>query len=228
MKKKYTMIKESLLGRIRSGEFQKDKAIPSERDLAAYYEVNRMTVRKALEDLMYEGLLIRRMGSGTFLTDTKKSRSIWDPSPDRKSNLNVKLISCKPGDECNYGYRALQIEEGRPYWRMRRIRMEQGIPYAYEDIYFHPEFFERLSSEDYELGLHQLIQKYMPDHGVMTYDEVEALNCLHNTSLYLKVEVGSPILQIKSYFVHDERIIMHCRSYHPGDQYKYLSNQKIL
>ena len=44
------------------------------------------------------------------------------------------------------------------------------------------------------------------------YEDVEALLCLHNTALLLKVETGSPILQIKSYFSSGGQVMMFCRS----------------
>ena len=74
MQKKYLEIKDYLMERIRSGEYKPEQAIPAERELAAQLGVSRMTVRKAIEELMYEGLLIRRKGSGTFLTTAKSSK----------------------------------------------------------------------------------------------------------------------------------------------------------
>ena len=68
MQKKYLAVKEYLLEQINSGAYQPDEPIPPEREMAAMLGVNRMTLRRAVEELMYEGLLIRKKGSGTFLT----------------------------------------------------------------------------------------------------------------------------------------------------------------
>lgn len=228
MKKKYIMIKEYLLEKIKNGEYDAGKAIPSERDLAAVFQVNRMTVRKAIEDLMYEGLLFRKKGSGTFLMKGKASKNAWKRPADAEEVNEVKIVSCKLGDESNYGYKALGIGQNKPYWRMRRVRLLNHVPYAYEDIYFNPDFFEKIVREDYKLGLRSLIDKYIKDHSATVYDEVEALLCLNNTAVLLKVETGSPILQIKSYFEQEGRVIMHCRSYHPGDSYKYQTEAAVL
>ena len=95
-------------------------------------------------------------------------------------------------------------------------------PYAYEDIYFHPDFFPTVGREFYTKGLSRMAaESGYPDLTV--YEDVEALLCLHNTALLLKVETGSPILQIKSYFSSGDQVMMFCRSYHPGDSYKYQS-----
>lgn len=228
MEKKYTYIREYILKQIQTGVYMPGHAIPSERELAAQFQVNRMTIRKAIEELMYEGLLIRKKGSGTFLTEAKSGKDTWTYTEEVSGEERIRIISCKPGNEISYGYKALQIEVGTPYWRMRRVRMSQGIPYAYEDIYFHPEFFEKLSRQDYGLGLRQLVARYVPDHSAVVYEDVEALLCLQSTAALLKVNEGSPILQIKSYFEQDGKILMHCRSYHPGDSYKYQSNPVVI
>ena len=73
MQKKYLAVKEYLLEQINSGAYQPDEPIPPEREMAAMLGVNRMTLRRAVEELMYEGLLIRKKGSGTFLTKGKVS-----------------------------------------------------------------------------------------------------------------------------------------------------------
>ena len=92
MQKKYLEIKDYLLERIRSGEFKPDQAIPAERELAAQLGVSRMTVRKAIEELMYEGLLIRRKGSGAFspLPKAPSPTCWWRPAkmPSRSSAAN--------------------------------------------------------------------------------------------------------------------------------------------
>lgn len=219
MQKKYLEIKEYLLGRIRTGEYKPDQAIPPERELAAQLSVSRMTVRKAIEELMYEGLLTRRKGSGTFLTTTKNSKPdlLMESGEDA-----VKIISSKLCSEGSYGYKMLDLDTSRSYWRLRRVRRIGHQPYAYEDIYFHPDFFPNVSREFYTKGLSRMAA----DSGfpnLTVYEDVEALLCLHNTALLLKVEVGSPILQIKSYFRSDGQVMMFCRSYHPGDSYKYQS-----
>ena len=224
MQKKYLEIKDYLMERIRSGEYKPEQAIPAERELAAQLGVSRMTVRKAIEELMYEGLLIRRKGSGTFLTTAKSSKP--DLLLEAGENA-VKIVSCKLCSEGSYGYKMLGLDPSRSYWRLRRVRRIGHQPYAYEDIYFHPDFFPTVGREFYTKGLSRMAaESGYPDLTV--YEDVEALLCLHNTALLLKVGTGSPILQIKSYFSSGDQVMMFCRSYHPGDSYKYQSLRRPL
>lgn len=221
MKKKYNLVKEYIIEKIESGVYSFEKAIPSERDLAELLQVNRMTIRKAIEELMFEGILVRKVGSGTYLKQNKINKTdIID-----ESKKSIKVIKVKRGDELNYGYKALGIGKDEEYYMISRVRKVEDTPQAYEIIYLRKEFFEQLKKEDYLLGLRVLAKKYCEDIDV--YDTVEALLGLKKVADILKIQVGAPILQIKSYFKNSDKIFMHARTYHPGDSYIYesLSNK---
>ncbi len=63
----YLQLRESIVGAIREGALSPGEALPSERDLAAGADISRVTVRKALQSLVEQGVLIQRHGSGTFV-----------------------------------------------------------------------------------------------------------------------------------------------------------------
>ena len=63
----YIRIQEYLAERIFSGELPPDTKLPSERELSRELEISRMTVRRAITELVNEGLLTRRHGSGTYV-----------------------------------------------------------------------------------------------------------------------------------------------------------------
>ena len=97
------------------------------------------------------------------------------------------------------------------------------VPYAYEDIYMNTDFFETIDSSFYNLGLQQIVKTKTEVEDIDLSAQVEALLCLHNTAVLLNVRIDSPILQIKSTFESKGKVIMFCRSYHPGDSYSYSS-----
>lgn len=67
----YAQIQEYIAERILSGQLTPESKIPSERDLSEELEVSRMTIRKAITELVNEGLLERRHGSGTYVAKPK-------------------------------------------------------------------------------------------------------------------------------------------------------------
>ena len=63
----YVKLQQALAGAIRSGRLKSGDALPPERDLAEYASISRVTVRKAVDELVRQGILVRRHGSGTFV-----------------------------------------------------------------------------------------------------------------------------------------------------------------
>lgn len=228
MQRKYLEIKEYLLEQIKTGQYKADVPIPPERELAAMLGVNRMTLRRAIEELMYEGLLMRRKGSGTFLTKVKMSKQDLIQTPSDENTTAIKIISCKLCSENSFGFRALRLEEGGRYFRLRRIRLKDTVPYAYEDIYLRKENFDQVDPSYYDLGLHQIVKEKGGLDPVYLSETVDALSCQHNISLHLNIKAGAPVLQIKSTFETNGRPVLFCRSYHPGDTYSYQSLRRSI
>lgn len=67
----YPFIKEDILKDIQSGVYQEDKMLPPEREFTEKYRVSRMTIRRALDELIQDGVLIRKSGSGVFIAKIK-------------------------------------------------------------------------------------------------------------------------------------------------------------
>ena len=73
--KKYILISSDIRKKILEGVYQANQQIPFEKDLCVEYDASKMTVKKALDMLVSEGLIIKRRGSGTFVKDLATDRS---------------------------------------------------------------------------------------------------------------------------------------------------------
>ena len=73
----YRQIKELILRHLESGEWGPGDHIPSESDLAARFGVSQGTVRKAIDEMAAENLLVRQQGKGTFVATHKDPGSLW-------------------------------------------------------------------------------------------------------------------------------------------------------
>jgi GntR family transcriptional regulator len=72
----YQQIKGLIVRSLQGGEWRPGEAIPSEIELAARYKVSQGTVRKAIDELSAENLLVRRQGKGTFVDTSALQRSV--------------------------------------------------------------------------------------------------------------------------------------------------------
>ena len=68
---KYYLVKKSVVEKIENEEFQPGEPIPSERELMEDYQVSRITIRKAIEELVAEGYLYKVQGKGTYVKPMK-------------------------------------------------------------------------------------------------------------------------------------------------------------
>src|SRR6185436_21090348 len=96
----YRQIKALLLESLRSGAWRPGEAIPSEMDLASRYKVSQGTVRKAIDELAAENLLLRRQGKGTFVATHAEERvqfRFLRLTPDSGDSVGMqrRLIDCK-------------------------------------------------------------------------------------------------------------------------------------
>lgn len=85
---KYIIIKKEIRGKILNKEYLLGEKIPSESELKEYYKVSRHTIREAIAELVNEGYLIKRQGSGTYVSDYYKS-NILSTEPNGKKTIGV-------------------------------------------------------------------------------------------------------------------------------------------
>ena len=101
----YQQIKELILHSLQSGEWKPGEAIPSEMELAARFRVSQGTVRKAIDELAADNLVIRRQGKGTFVATHAEQHvryrflKLMPDSGDRDSEGPAQrtVMECTPG-----------------------------------------------------------------------------------------------------------------------------------
>lgn len=90
----YKQLKDLLLQEIKEGIYKANQKIPTELELSEKYQISRMTVRKALAELVEEGVLAKKQGKGTFVQEEKMTEDL--SSPNSFTNLckrNGKVLS---------------------------------------------------------------------------------------------------------------------------------------
>jgi GntR family transcriptional regulator len=133
----YQQLQQAIREAIRSRVIGPDEALPPERDLAEEFQVSRITVRKALDGLVGEGLLMRRQGAGTFVA------SRVEKSFSKLSSFSEDMISRGRTPRSEWLKRAegavtpeeslvLGLSPGTPVYRFHRIRFADDAPMALE------------------------------------------------------------------------------------------------
>jgi GntR family transcriptional regulator len=151
----YQQIKSLLLQSLESGEWKSGAAIPSEQELAARFKVSQGTVRKAIDELSTENLLVRRQGKGTFVATHAEQHvqyrflKLVPDNGDTHSEgpAQRQIVDCKRVRASAEVARGLGLRAGDPVLQIRRVLSFGEIPTILEDIWLPGSAFKGLTAE---------------------------------------------------------------------------------
>src|SRR5690242_18512281 len=131
------------------------EAIPSERQLSAELGVSRLTVRAALDDLVREGLLVRRRGSGTFVSEPKIAKELTMTSfteDMRRHGMEPgsRTVEFKTRPAGAWLGRILHVSPGVPLVVVKRLRLADHESMAMETLHVRAALVPDLSPQDLE------------------------------------------------------------------------------
>lgn len=148
--------------------------IPAERQLAVKFGVSRMTLRQAIKTLEEEGILERRLGSGTYVASQKvqeKMSGIMSFTEITKANgqkPSSKLISYQVGKPSLSEKERLNLASDEDVLRMERIRYADQTPICYEVVTIPYKLVENISKEDISTHLYEALSKNNYEIGKVT------------------------------------------------------------
>lgn len=133
----YEQVREDLLRRIREGDFNRDKMLPSEEELCRQYGVSTITMRRAIADLAAQFVVIRKRGVGTIITDRPPSRRAFHLTGvlDHKTTIRAEQISDRLEKADAEIARRLELQEGDAIHHIRAIARRNKEPFTFIDAY---------------------------------------------------------------------------------------------
>lgn len=148
----YIQIKMLLTKNLINGEWRAGDLIPSEKDLAERYNVSQGTVRKAIETMSAENILIRRRGKGTLVAahhfDGIKQRFLrLAPVASQSEALQSELVSCKKSTADAKMSHLLCLKKGEPTIEIKRLLTFSGRPLIYDFIVVPAKLFKGLNAK---------------------------------------------------------------------------------
>src|SRR4029453_17096431 len=151
----YHQIKGLLPQSLQAGEWKPGEAIPSEMDLAARFRVSQGTVRKAIDELAAENLVVRRQGKGTFVATHSEQHvqyrflKLMPDSGDRDSEgpAQRSVLECKRVRATAEVARSLALRSGDPVVQVRRILSFGGVPTILEDLWLPGNAFKGMTAD---------------------------------------------------------------------------------
>ncbi|MCV2217849.1 MULTISPECIES: GntR family transcriptional regulator [Thauera] len=201
----YRQIKTLILQALESGEWRPGQAIPSEQELAARFSVSQGTVRKAIDEMAAENLLVRKQGKGTYVASHNDPRALFrflrlvpmDGDLSQPQSVPLDCWRAKAGQEAS---RMLGIEPGAPIIIVRRLLKFSTKPVVIDEIYLPGEIFQGLTSEvlqDWNGSLYSLFETRFGLRMIRAQERIRAVAADRNASEALKVAEGTPLLSVE-------------------------------
>jgi len=225
----YYQLKLILLNMINEGELQVGDLIPTEKELGEKYDLSRITVRAAIQELVQEGYLERRQGIGTFVAEPKLRRGIGNLT---SFSMDMSRAGHKPGSLLlEFGIEkaigavatALKIPEGQNVWLIERLRTVDDEPISHSISYLNLPKEVVLTKEqlEKEVSLWALLEE-MNIIITEVEDTVQAITANSRQSRLLKVQVGAPLLLIEGISYGKNGVpIEYSRAVNRADRFKY-------
>ena len=204
----YQQIKGLILQSLQQGEWKPGEAIPSEMELAARFRVSQGTVRKAIDELAAENLVIRRQGKGTFVATHAEQQvqyrflKLMPDSGDARVEgpAQRKVMDCRRVRASADVARALSLRSGDPVIQARRILSFAGVPTILEDIWLPGQAFKGLTAEQLANYQGPTYAMFELDYGVrMVRAEEKIRAVLPDTDQagWLQVPLSTPLLSVE-------------------------------
>jgi GntR family transcriptional regulator len=199
----YATVYDELVERIRSGTWAPSQLIPNEFAIAAEFRVSQGTVRKALERLAAEKLVVRMQGRGTFVAEHTPEYfhfRFFNVFDDKGKRIipSSRSTSCMVGTASAIERKALKLRKNARVIRFHRLRMRGRRPFVTEVICLPAETFKGLAGRP---GMPDtLYHVFQRDYGVLimrTEERMTAVGADAETASMLGIAPRTPLLRIE-------------------------------
>jgi len=201
----YKEVKRLLTASMQAREWEPGAALPSETRLAARFHVSIGTLRKAVDELVAEQVLVRQQGRGTFVATHGPSRLMFQffrivRADGEKQLPEPELLGFERGRAEAREATALRIAPGERVLRVRNLLRLGGEPIVLDDIVLAQAVFPDLAERAFRARNSTIYNLYQTRYGINVVRASEQLRTARadrTTAKILTVEPGTPLLEIE-------------------------------
>lgn len=225
----YIQIHDQIREEIEKGKWAVGDRLPSERELSIQFGVSRMTLRQAVQTLADEGILERKIGSGTYvarkkvqetMTGTTSFSEIMISQGKKPASKTTSYFVTKPSSS---EMEKLQLTENDQILRMERIRYADDLPICFEVTSIPYEFVKEYNKKEITQSLYQTLAEHSEQKIGKAVQRVTAMVASERIAEHLDIKKGDAILRLRqiTYF-ENERPFEYVRSQYVGNRFEFL------
>lgn len=228
----YHQMQEKLKEKIKGGYWKQGTKVPSERELMEDYHVSRATVRKALSELREEGLIHRKQGVGTFVSEPK---IVQDLIGELSFNLQATKKGLSPSSkvvhialEENVPKRitdVFQLDSTECIQKIVRVRLVNRIPLIIETLYIPNKYAPNMLEQDLEsIAVFEYLEKECNLNFTHSTLDIVPIAINEFEAGHLGVEIGKPALSLERVIYSETNAIALQKRIMRGDRGKFSLN----
>ncbi len=201
----YQQIKTLMTRSLQQGEWRPGEAIPSEMELAVRFKVSQGTVRKAIDAMAADNLLVRRQGKGTFVATHAEEKIQFRflrlmPDGAEQGGMTRRFIDCQRQRAPAELARALNLKPSDATIRVRRLLSFRGAPVVLDDIWLPARLFKGLTAErlsNYRGPMYGLFETEFGVRMIRAEEKIRAVAADDASAALLGLAPGAPLLSVE-------------------------------
>jgi len=225
----YEQIRRSIVRLIEEGQLRPGELLPSENELAATYNISRMTARNAINELTRDGLVIRVPGKGTFVAQPKKPvevtklRSFTQIAEDLGLVPGARILTQRTVDPTEKVAELLRLSEGEKAVEVVRVRTVNETPVMLVRSFYPSRLCSALVEIDLtDQSMYRLLEEELGLKLGGARQFMEACNASEYVATLLNLEVGTAVVRLeRELFLEDGTPVEYFTGYAWTKQFKF-------
>lgn len=226
----YYQLKEILQEMIDNEELKPGDALPSERELCEILGISRMTVRKAVMDLVNEGIVYREQGKGTFVAKPKskhllnKLQGFTEEMEEKGLKVKTQILSFETEYATVKLLKILGMKDNQTQvLKIRRLRIVEGMPFALETVWLNKAMVPDLTRELLEgESLYTILKRHYHYQLGYARQTIEPIRLNEFESKLLAMQNHSlALLFRRTTFLENDEVLEYTKCIYRSDRYKY-------
>lgn len=201
----YRQIKALITQSLEAGEWRPGEMIPSENELAARFKVSQGTVRKAIDELSADNLLVRRQGKGTFVATHNEDRAQFRflrllPDEGEIHPHVSDVLECRRVRAPAEIARQLELKPADPVVQIKRVLRFDGRPTVFDEIWLPGTMFRGLTMErlaGYSGPFYAMFETEFGTRMIRASEKIRAVSAQAPVASVLEVGEGEPLLSVE-------------------------------
>ena len=225
----YQWLAETLREDISQGVYNPGDVLPTEHELMRHYDLSSTTVRRAVHDLVLEGLIYRKAGKGTFVKRTRveehlsRLTSYAEEMRSRNIAPSFKLVCAKLCVPPTDAARALNLPAEQKAFYIERVQLGNGEPIALARGYWRHDVGEQLAQHDLDvMALYEVLENELHTPLVEADESISASVADADIAHKLDIQRRAPLLVLRRVsYTTEMRPVEHTTTFYRADRYEY-------